>query len=86
MPEEAKPKGPRGQFSWTAHTTVGPLHRQCSIEAILRNKGWRVAKPKMTKEEEPFTPWNVTLPTLGRSPSRRPRRSSTRLLTRLSPQ
>ncbi|CAK0848873.1 unnamed protein product, partial [Prorocentrum cordatum] len=58
MPEEAKPKGPHGQFSWTAHTTVGPLHKQCSIEAILRNKGWRVAKPKMTKEEEPLTPWN----------------------------
>ena len=57
MPDEAKPVGPHGQFSWTSHVTVGPIHKACRIEVILRNKGFRVATPKMTKAENPFTPW-----------------------------
>jgi hypothetical protein len=60
LPAEAHPPPvDHGEHSYTCPIALGPRGTICRIEVLVRSEGFRVAKPKLTKEEKPFCPWGL---------------------------
>ncbi len=58
MPAEAWPLAvDHGEHSYTVMAPVGPRNIIAKIEVHIRNRGFRISVPKLTKEEKPVVPW-----------------------------
>ena len=58
LPAEAWPPAvDHGEHSYTVMVPVGPRNIIAKIEVHIRNRGFRINFPKLTKEEKPSVPW-----------------------------
>jgi len=59
LPEAAQPQhANHGEHFYTVQVALGRQGVVCRIEVHVRTQGYRVVKPKLSRADKPFVPWN----------------------------